>query len=41
MMNNLDRSALKNVLRRGSERIELDPATRTGRVYYRLAVGGV
>lgn len=40
-MQNLDRGALKDVLRRRIERIELDPATRAGRVHYRLAVGGV
>jgi len=39
-MQSLDRSALKDVLRRRIERIELDPATRAGRVYYRLAVSG-
>jgi hypothetical protein len=37
-MATLDRDALKDVLRAWIGRIELDPATRTGRVVYRLTL---
>jgi hypothetical protein len=37
----LDRDGLKDVLRGRIDRVELDPATRVGRLHYRLTLGGV
>lgn len=37
----LDREALKDALRGWIARVELDPATRSGRVHYRLTLSGV
>jgi hypothetical protein len=37
----LDRDALKDALRGWIDRVELDPATRVGRLHYRLTLGGV